>query len=197
MIHRILLLFISVFFWAACTERPVEVVDTHLSGRHLDSLSAAVACAHPAAASIGAEVLREGGNAIDAAVAVQWALAVCYPQAGNIGGGGFMVYRSKDGQVSTLDFREKAPSAAYEKMFQNKAGEVVEGISLNTRLASGVPGSVEGIFAMHKDHGCQTQRRMASRRSLETARPRRNLGTHQGTRSSGILCGNHGIDDRR
>lgn len=160
MISRILPLFISVFFWIACTERPIEEVDSHLTGRHLDSLSAAVACAHPAAASIGAEVLRAGGNAIDAAVAVQWALAVCYPQAGNIGGGGFMVYRSKDGQVSTLDFREKAPAAAYEKMFQDNAGEVVAGISLNTRLAAGVPGSVEGIYAMHRDYGSMDMDRL-------------------------------------
>ena len=73
--------------------------------------SAAVVSAHPLATAIGLDILRAGGNAADAAIAVQFALAVCYPGAGNIGGGGFMVYRSHDGQISALDFREKAPTA--------------------------------------------------------------------------------------
>ncbi len=71
-----------------------------------------VVCAYPDAAQVGLDILKKGGNAVDAAVAVQFALAVTFPQAGNIGGGGFMVYRSADGQAATLDFREKAPAAA-------------------------------------------------------------------------------------
>ena len=115
--------------------------------------SGMVATADHLASSAGVATLRAGGNAVDAVVAVQWALAVCYPQAGNLGGGGFLMYRSAEGEVSALDFREKAPSAAYEKLFQDREGNVVEGISLNTRLGAGVPGSVEGIFSMHREFG--------------------------------------------
>src|ERR1700740_2960084 len=86
-----------------------------------------VVCAYPDAAKVGAEILKKGGNAVDAAVAVQFALEVTFPEAGNIGGGGFMVYRSAKGQTSTLDFREKAPVAAFEKMFQDSAGNVIPG----------------------------------------------------------------------
>src|SRR3954470_18790438 len=75
-----------------------------------------VVCAYPDAAQVGVEILKKGGNAVDAAVAVQFALAVTWPEAGNIGGGGFMVYRSAKGETNTLDFREKAPSAANANM---------------------------------------------------------------------------------
>jgi gamma-glutamyltranspeptidase/glutathione hydrolase len=85
--------------------------------------SAVVVTAHPLATKVGLEILKKGGNAVDAAVAVQFALAVVYPQAGNIGGGGFMLYRDKLGNNYCLDFREKAPGAASEKMYQDSLGK--------------------------------------------------------------------------
>jgi gamma-glutamyltranspeptidase / glutathione hydrolase len=112
-----------------------------------------VVCAYPDAAQVGIDILKKGGNAVDAAVAVQFALAVTFPQAGNIGGGGFMVYRSAGGQASTLDFREKAPSGASPDMYQDSAGKVIAGMSISTHLASGVPGAVDGMVEAHERYG--------------------------------------------
>jgi gamma-glutamyltranspeptidase/glutathione hydrolase len=112
-----------------------------------------VVCAYPDASQVGLDILKKGGNAVDAAVAVQFALAVTLPQAGNIGGGGFMVYRAADGQTNTLDFREKAPSAASVSMFLDSAGKPVPDMSLSTHQASGVPGSVAGMFEAHNKYG--------------------------------------------
>src|SRR6201996_390419 len=112
-----------------------------------------VVCAYPDAAQVGLDILKKGGNAVDAAVAVQFALAVTFPEAGNIGGGGFMVYRSAQGETNTLDFREKAPAAASQNMYLDSAGNVIPGLSLSTHLASGVPGSVDGMVEAHKKYG--------------------------------------------
>src|SRR5690606_35955989 len=100
---------------------------------------AAVVTAHPEASAVGLQVLKDGGNAVDAAVAVQFALAVVYPNAGNIGGGGFMVYRSADGEFATLDFREAAPKAATVDMYLDEGGDPIVELSLRGQLASGVP----------------------------------------------------------
>lgn len=124
-----------------------------IEGQCVSNLEAGVACAHPEAVRIGAEILAKGGNAVDAAIAMEWALAVCYPQAGNLGGGGFMVLRLADGSSTTLDFREMAPAAASATMYQDSAGNIIEGRSLDTHLASGVPGSVRGIFDTHAKFG--------------------------------------------
>lgn len=115
--------------------------------------SAMVVSAHPLATKTGVEILRAGGNAVDAAVAVQFALAVVYPQAGNIGGGGFSIYRTKNGEVSALDYREKAPSAAFEKMYLDSLGEVIPDLSRLGPLAAGVPGTVDGMWELHKKYG--------------------------------------------
>lgn len=112
-----------------------------------------VVCAYPDASLVGLNILKKGGNAVDAAVAVQFALAVVYPDAGNIGGGGFMVYRAASGESSTLDFREKAPAAATTNMYLDSAGNVIEDMSLATHQASGVPGSVDGMAEAHKKYG--------------------------------------------
>lgn len=117
---------------------------------------AAVVTAHPLASQIGVDILKKGGNAIDAAVAVQFALAVVYPNAGNIGGGGFMVYRDKDGSVSSLDFREKAPAQAHRDMYLDEEGNPVVEHSLYGQLAAGVPGSVAGMEEAHKRYGTLT-----------------------------------------
>ncbi|NJO87059.1 MAG: hypothetical protein HC821_03290 [Lewinella sp.] len=114
---------------------------------------AAISGPHPLATAIGQRVLEQGGNAIDAAVAVHLALAVCYPRAGNLGGGGFLVYRAADGTTAALDYREKAPAAASRDMFLDPQGNVAANRSLLGHLASGVPGTVAGIAAMHERFG--------------------------------------------
>nr|WP_320119089.1 gamma-glutamyltransferase [uncultured Marinifilum sp.] len=112
-----------------------------------------VVTAHFLASEVGLDILKQGGNAFDAAVAVQFALAVVYPRAGNIGGGGFAVLRTKKGELNTLDFREKAPLAASEKMYLDSLGNVLAGLSQNGNLAVGVPGSVDGMCELHKKYG--------------------------------------------
>jgi gamma-glutamyltranspeptidase/glutathione hydrolase len=115
--------------------------------------SAMVVCAHPLAAQIGVEVLKRGGNAVDAAVAVQLALLVTFPEAGNIGGGGFMVYRDKAGKLYSLDYREKAPSQATTDMYLDKDKNVIPDLSISGHLASGVPGTVAGLVDSHAKFG--------------------------------------------
>jgi gamma-glutamyltranspeptidase/glutathione hydrolase len=112
-----------------------------------------VASAHPEASQVGLNILKAGGNAVDAAVAVQFALAVVYPGAGNIGGGGFMVYRDNAGKAYSLDYREKAPAAAIKDMYLDSVGNVRPGLSISGHLASGVPGSVDGMAEAHKRFG--------------------------------------------
>ncbi|HEY1025791.1 MAG TPA: gamma-glutamyltransferase [Sphingobacteriaceae bacterium] len=112
-----------------------------------------VVSAHPQASAVGIEILKKGGNAVDAAVAVQFALAVVYPNAGNIGGGGFFVYRSGGGQTATLDFREKAPGKASRDMYLDASGNPITDKSLYGHLAAGVPGSVDGMVKAHQKFG--------------------------------------------
>ncbi|MGI4803265.1 MAG: gamma-glutamyltransferase [Janthinobacterium lividum] len=112
-----------------------------------------VVCAYPEAAKAGLDILKKGGNAVDASIAIQFALAVVHPTAGNIGGGGFMVYRSGKGETNTLDFREKAPAAASANMYLDSAGNIIADKSLHTHQASGVPGSVDGMVEAHRKYG--------------------------------------------
>lgn len=114
---------------------------------------AMVVSAHRLASQVGADVIAHGGNAIDAAAAVGYALAVVYPAAGNLGGGGFMTIRFADGRTTFLDFREKAPLAATETMFQDEHGAVVPGRSTESWLAVGVPGTVAGLETAHDRYG--------------------------------------------
>jgi len=119
-----------------------------------------VVTAHPLASNIGKAVLQNGGNAVDAAIAVQYALAVCYPAAGNIGGGGFMIIRTKEGKVDALDFREKAPQLAHKDMYLDESGTVIPRLSLDGHLAAGVPGTVDGVFAAHERYGKMSMREL-------------------------------------
>jgi gamma-glutamyltranspeptidase/glutathione hydrolase len=112
-----------------------------------------VVSAHPSSSKVGLDILKKGGNAVDAAVAVQFALAVVYPGAGNLGGGGFMVYRSASGELAALDFREKAPLLASRDMYLDSAGNVITDKSLYGHLAAGVPGSVDGMVKAHEKFG--------------------------------------------
>jgi gamma-glutamyltranspeptidase/glutathione hydrolase len=115
--------------------------------------SAMVVSAHPLASKIGASILRAGGNAVDASIATQFALAVVYPSAGNIGGGGFMVLRLKDGSSTTLDFRETAPLNANSTMFLDSVGEVKPGLSEGGHFSCGIPGTVAGLAEAHTKYG--------------------------------------------
>ncbi len=115
--------------------------------------SAMVVSAHPLASQVGVSILKKGGNAVDAAIAVQFALAVVFPAAGNIGGGGYMVTRMHDGSVAALDYREKAPAKATTNMYLDKNENVIAGLSTEGHLASGVPGSVDGMTEAHKKFG--------------------------------------------
>src|SRR5688572_7567287 len=115
--------------------------------------SAMVVCAHPLASKVGIEILKKGGNAIDAAIAVQFALAVVYPSAGNIGGGGFLLYRDTLGKSYVLDFRETAPEKASRDMYLDSAGNPITDLSLYGHLAAGVPGVVDGMVEAHKRFG--------------------------------------------
>lgn len=110
----------------------------------------AVASAHPLASQIGAMILVRGGNAFDAAVATQFALAVVYPQAGNLGGGGFITARKNNGELVAIDYREAAPSKAHRDMYLDEKGDPIERLSLDGHLASGVPGTVAGLFETMK-----------------------------------------------
>ncbi len=118
---------------------PYEVVQSAVGD------SAMVVAEHPLAAMVGEEILQKGGNAVDAAIATQFALAVVYPRAGNIGGGGFMVIRLADGTSDALDYREKAPAAAHRDMYLDGEGNVMEAVSKEGHLSVGVPGTVAGM----------------------------------------------------
>lgn len=105
------------------------------------------------ASEVGRDILKRGGNAIDAAVATAFALAVTWPTAGNIGGGGFIVYADKTGKATTIDFREKAPLAATEKMYLDSNGNVIKDLNHEGILSVGVPGTVAGLYLAHSKYG--------------------------------------------
>src|ERR1044072_140566 len=114
---------------------------------------AMVASVHDLASRAGVDAMKAGGNAIDAAVATGFVLSVVHPQAGNLGGGGFMIIRRADGKIHFLDFREKAPAAATENMYLDPQGNVIEDMSLVGYKAASVPGSVAGLAYAKKNYG--------------------------------------------
>ncbi len=122
-------------------------------GHYIVTDSGMVVSAHPESSRIGVAILRKGGNAVDAAVATEFALAVCYPEAGNIGGGGFMIIREADGRTDMVDYREKAPLLASRDMYLDASGNIVKDLSTDTHLASGVPGTVDGMLNVHSKYG--------------------------------------------
>ena len=119
----------------------------------VESKKGMVVTTHPLATEIGLSILKKGGNAIDAAIAVNFALAVCHPSAGNIGGGGFLVYRNAQGKVFALDYREKAPLASSKDMYLDASGNVIPEKSSVGVFSVGVPGTVAGMEAMHRKFG--------------------------------------------
>ena len=114
---------------------------------------AMVVSAREEASKIGIEIIKKGGNAFDAMCATELALAVAYPYAGNIGGGGFMVYRKSNGETGSLDYREKAPMKASKNMYLDKNGDIIPNLSTEGAMSVGVPGTIAGIFAVHKKFG--------------------------------------------
>ena len=124
-----------------------------LSQTGLITYKAMVVSAREEASKIGSEIMQKGGNAFDAMVATELALAVCYPFAGNISGGGFMVYRKADGKFGSLDYREKAPINASKDMYLDKNNNVIPNLSVDGALAVGVSGTIAGIFEVHKKFG--------------------------------------------
>lgn len=135
----------AIFLMACNGKQAVQTNNVHKNG--------VVVTAHFLASEVGSNILKQGGNAFDAAVAVQFALAVVYPRAGNIAGGGFAVIRTAKGESESLDFREKAPKAASERMYLDANGNVIEGLSQTGHLAVGVPGSVDGMVKLHQKYG--------------------------------------------
>ena len=118
--------------------------------KNITCSNGAVVSAHPLASKVGVMILKKGGNAVDAAIATQLALAVVYPGAGNIGGGGFLVAHLANGKNVTLDFREKAPASATRDMYLDSNGNAQTRLSIDGHLASGVPGTIAGAFAALK-----------------------------------------------
>jgi gamma-glutamyltranspeptidase / glutathione hydrolase len=141
---------LSIFLYSCNTVKPFT---DYKSQKSVIADKAVVAAAHPLATKVGLDIIKQGGNAIDAAIAVQLALAVVYPRAGNLGGGGFLVYRSGDGkETNTLDFRERAPAKATRDMYLDANKNVMEGKSQKGPLASGIPGTVAGCYAMFQKY---------------------------------------------
>ena len=138
---------LAIVLFSCRTDEPSEKLPIYKITKTIVDDSAMVVSAHPVASQAGYDIMRAGGNAVDAAVSVQFTLAVCYPIAGNIGGGGFMVYRGADGSTNTLDYREMAPAAAYDDMYLDKDGDPIAEKSQNGGLSVGVPGTVAGMYA--------------------------------------------------
>ncbi|MGB5404518.1 gamma-glutamyltransferase [Robiginitalea sp.] len=138
----------TVFVFVQCRQAAPETSPTGYVAE-----KAMVVSARKEASEIGVHILKNGGNAFDAMVATELALAVAYPFAGNLGGGGFMVYRKANGEIGSLDYREKAPLAAHKNMYLDSLGNVIPGMSTIGATGTGVPGTVAGIFAVHERFG--------------------------------------------
>jgi gamma-glutamyltranspeptidase/glutathione hydrolase len=148
--HVFMLLLCSTFLIWSCRHADQEVYQLIKSAVSDQGM---VVSAHPLASEVGLRILKSGGNAADACIAVQLALAVVHPRAGNIGGGGFLVYRNQLGQVHALDYREKAPLTAHRDMFIDTAGKIIENLSTEGILAAGVPGTIAGLVEIHNKLG--------------------------------------------
>lgn len=147
----LLALIITLFSCKEEIKKTVETKTEPLIG--LVTKKAMVVSAREEASKIGTQILQKGGNAFDAMIATEMALAVVYPYAGNLGGGGFMVYRTQYGEIGALDYREKAPLAASRDMYLDKKGDFISEKSKVGGLAVGVPGTIAGIFAVHEKMG--------------------------------------------
>ncbi len=153
---RLYSVFLIVLFLVSCKEKSDAQIAPSQQKVEVKSVitdSAMVVSARAEASKIGAEILKSGGNAFDAMIATEMALAVAFPYAGNLGGGGFMIYRTEYGEIGSLDYREKAPMAATKDMFLDKDGNVIANKSSIGALSVGVPGTVAGMFSVHEKFG--------------------------------------------
>lgn len=153
MIRFTSLALVAVCLLTSCNTTKIPEIPAAVEGHSIISDSGMVVSAHPESSRIGIEILKKGGNAVDAAVAVEFALAVCYPEAGNIGGGGFMLVREADGRTDLIDYREKAPLKSEADMYLDQQGNVAAGLSTDSHMASGVPGTVDGMLNIHSKYG--------------------------------------------
>lgn len=147
----ILSLLLGLWFYSCKNNQPTKNVEPTTQG--VIAKQAMVVSAREEASAIGAQIMKQGGNAFDAMMATEMALAVCYPFAGNLGGGGFMVYRMADGTKGSLDYREKAPIAATKDMYLDSESNVIPGKSTLGAMAIGVPGTIAGIFEAQRKFG--------------------------------------------
>ncbi|MBO0323126.1 gamma-glutamyltransferase [Muricauda sp. CAU 1633] len=143
---RRLILLLPLILFVHCKQQPATPTG-------LVTEKAMVVSAREEASKIGVAIMEKGGNVFDAMVATELALAVAYPFAGNLGGGGFMVYRKSNGEVGALDYREKAPLSAHKDMYLDSLGNVIPNMSTKGGTASGVPGTVAGVMEVHKKFG--------------------------------------------
>lgn len=157
MLRKILYFVAFVFLLSACkTTQKGQVSLSNINpyqysgSKKVIAENGAVVSAHPLASKVGVEILKQGGNAVDAAIATQLALAVVYPNAGNIGGGGFFVARLANGETAAIDYREMAPGKAHRDMYLDADGNARTDKSQLGHLSSGVPGTVAGLFESHK-----------------------------------------------
>lgn len=150
---RILPLYFLAFLFILSCKNDQKEQTTAVNKRGLIAKSAMVVSAREEASKIGVEILEQGGNAFDAMMATEMALAVAYPYAGNLGGGGFLVYRLADGSKGALDYREKAPMAATKNMYLDTHGDVIKDLSTIGSMAVGIPGTIAGIFEAQKRFG--------------------------------------------
>lgn len=149
---RLTIIFLVSLLFITCKSTDQLRVVNELK-RGLITDNAMVVSAREEASQIGISILKQGGNAYDAMVATELALAVAYPYAGNLGGGGFMVYRHANGDVGAIDYREKAPMAASRDMYLDDEGNVIPGKSTLGAMAVGIPGTVAGVFEVHRKFG--------------------------------------------
>ncbi len=150
---RITAIFFLACIVAACNPGARTDSTQYIEGKHITSSNGMVVSAHFQGSQAGTMILQKGGNAVDAAVATGFALSVCYPAAGNIGGGGFMLVRTAGGEYDLIDYREKAPMEASRDMYLDSAKNVNGHLSTETHLAAGVPGSVDGLIKVHGKYG--------------------------------------------
>ena len=151
----IALIYLSPFLLSCNAQKNSSVVAEinpfkYTSSKKVIAENGAVVSADPLASKVGVVILKMGGNAVDAAIATQLALAVVYPAAGNIGGGGFLVGRLSNGELISIDYREKAPGSASRDMYIDETGKARTDLSQNGHLAGGVPGTVSGLFTSHQ-----------------------------------------------
>ena len=147
--QKLYLIFIISLLFFSCRQTKLQPA----AKKHLVTDTAMVVSANPIASQIGINILKQGGNAVDAMVATNFALSVVYPRAGNLGGGGFMIIRTPEGKATALDYRETAPAKAHKDLYLDDQGNVIPGLSRDGGLAVGVPGTVAGLYAAWKKYG--------------------------------------------